>query len=267
MKSALLNGIVLGVSTSCLGVFLILKRLTLVGEAMSHGILPGLGIGLLLYGPTLLALNIGAIIAGIVLLGLSFVMHKKSILDEETSFTALFIISLGLGLFIFSLPGANMNLSNLLFGNILGIDASTQQWVLGASVVTLIFLSIFYYPLLVGCFDTTFFSLVFSYPKLLNFGFYIVLIINLVASYQAVGSLLAFGLMMLPAIIARLTCYRVITMLIVSSLWSITCNWIGLSYSYFYNLPSGPTIILLLGCVYLTIFSYGLVRHRFLGVG
>jgi zinc/manganese transport system permease protein len=144
----------------------------------------------------------------------------------------------------------------LLFGNILGIDEATRQWVLISSTITCIFVGLFHYPLIVSCFDKEFFCLSFSYPKILHMAFYSVLIVNLISSYQAVGSLLSFGLMMLPAITARLSCHRVVGMIGSSMLWSTMCTWVGLSCSYRYNFPAGPTIILLMGGVYIGVYFF-----------
>ncbi|MBI1954544.1 MAG: metal ABC transporter permease [Proteobacteria bacterium] len=253
LKRALLSSLFLSISAGPLGVFLILRRLSLLGDSLSHGILPGLAIAFLLYGFNIPFLTIGGMIAGLLVACLSYWVSKTTILREDATLTVFYLISLALGVLILSLKGGQMGLLHLLFGSILAVDKASL-WLNGlVSLISLVTLFVIFKPFVYDCFDPLFAKTVRIKGQVYQTVFLLLVVITLVAACQTVGAMMALGLMMIPAITARLICKRLTTMLFLSSFLGIVTSYSGLLFSYHFNLPSGPSIILWAGGVWLMV--------------
>ena len=194
----------LSVSTTALGVFLQLRRMSLMGDALSHAILPGVAVGYLLSGMSLLAMSIGGFIAGITVALVAGLVSRRTPLKEDASFAGFYLGSLALGVTLVSLRGSNVDLLHLLFGSILAVDNDAALFVTGVCMFTLITLAIFYRGLVTEAFDTAWLQVnARGLPGLLHGLFLALLVLNLVAGFQVLGTLMAVGLMMLPAVAAR----------------------------------------------------------------
>ena len=205
MRRALVVCLALSVSTTALGVFLQLRRMSLMGDALSHAILPGVAVGYLLSGMSLLAMSIGGFIAGITVALVAGLVSRRTPLKEDASFAGFYLGSLALGVTLVSLHGSNVDLLHLLFGSILAVDKDAALFVTGVCMFTLITLALFYRGLVTEAFDTAWLQVNARWlPGLLHGLFLALLVLNLVAGFQVLGTLMAVGLMMLPAIIARL---------------------------------------------------------------
>jgi zinc/manganese transport system permease protein len=248
MQKALLSCLFLSFSAVPLGVFLLLRGLSLVGDSLSHGILPGIALAAIFYGLAPIPLFIGGIIAGLIVAFFANILSEKSIIPEDASFTFLYSISLALGVIILYYHGANVNILHLLFGSVLGIENQAFLLIVAICLVTTFFLCKYRKHLLMLCFDPLLFQVAKKNYKPLMFIFLSLVVANLVASYQAIGTLLALGLMMLPAISARLLCNHYRNLFLVSQLLGCLGCYMGLLLSYHADLPSGPSIIICLSC-------------------
>src|SRR3979409_2167120 len=144
---ALASVIALALGGAPIGVFLMLRRMSLVGDAMAHAILPGAAIGFLLSGLSLFAMTAGGLIAGFVIaLGAGFVARATE-LKEDASLAAFFLISLAVGVTIVSLKSNNVDLLHFLFGTVLALDDPTLLLIAGISTLSLFALAVIYRPL------------------------------------------------------------------------------------------------------------------------
>lgn len=251
MQRALMATMGIALGSAPVGILLILRRMSLVGDALSHGILPGIALGYLIAGLWLPALIFGGIIAGLVVSFLSGYIARRTILTEEASFTGFYIISLALGVLILSIKGGNMNLTHLLFGNILAVDQMSLYFILAVMTLTLTILALIYRPLIYECFDPVFVKMIGIRGSFFHFVFLVLVVVNLVAACQSLGTLMALGIMMLPAITARLLTRQIWTLALVAVGIALVSGYAGLLLSYHLDWSSGPTIILVAGSFYI----------------
>lgn len=267
MRRALMAAVCLGFSAGPIGVFLLLRRMSLMGDAMSHAVLPGAAIGYLVAGSlSLTAMGIGGLVAGLSVAVLSGLISRSTVLQEDASFASFYLASLALGVLIVSLRGSNIDLLHVLFGTILAIDAPALTLIGAISTLTLVALALIYRPLVLECLDPGFLRAVGGRGSLYHFAFLLLVVINLVASFQALGTLMAVGLMMLPAAIAQLWARTLPGMMAVSAVTAIVSSYAGLIASFHLELASGPTIILTAAILYglsILIAPMGIARRFF----
>ncbi len=250
MRRALLGGVMLALSAAPLGVFLILRRLSLIGDAIAHGILPGAAIGFCLFGLSLPALTLGGLIAGLGMAGLAAWVTRRTGLREDASLAAIYPISLASGVLLLGLAGRKLDLLHLLFGSVLAVDQHTLNGMLLVSLGSLLVLALIYRWLLLDSLDPLFLGSVSRFGPLAYGLFLTLVVLNLVIGFQAIGALMVVGLMMLPAAAARFWSCHLPSLLLIAALMGALCVWLGLLLSYYANLPSGPCIVLLAGLAY-----------------
>ena len=251
MRRALLGGVALAISAAPLGVFLVLRRLSLMGDAIAHGILPGAALGFWLVGLSLPALTLGGLGAGLGMAGIAAWVTRRTGLREDASLAAIYPISLASGVLLLGLAGNQLDLLHLLFGSVLAVDPPTLDGMLLVSIGSLLLLALIYRWLLLDSLDPLFLAGVSRFGPLAYGLFLALVVLNLVVGFQAIGALMVVGLMMLPAAAARFWSRRLPQMLLLAGLTGATCVWLGLLLSYYANLPSGPCIVLLAGLAYI----------------
>lgn len=251
MRRALVACLAISLSCGPIGILLVLRRMSLMGDALSHAILPGIAIGYLLFGLWLPGLSLGGIIAGMIVALMSGAIARKTILTEDATFSGFYLISLALGVLLLSLKGGNMDLTHFLFGSVLAVNSSNLIYIASTTTLTLLILALIYRPLVYECFDPTFIRLLGGRGTLYHYLFLVLVVLNLVGACQALGTLMALGIMMLPAITARLISTQIWSAALRASIIAATCSYFGLVLSYHVGWPSGPTIILLCGGVYM----------------
>ncbi|NMY51974.1 MULTISPECIES: metal ABC transporter permease [unclassified Pseudomonas] len=251
MRRALLGGVALAISAAPLGVFLVLRRLSLMGDAIAHGILPGAAVGFWLFGLSLPALTIGGLVAGLGMAGIAAWVTRRTGLREDASLAAIYPISLASGVLLLGLAGNKLDLLHLLFGSVLAVDPPTLNGMLLVSIGSLLLLALIYRWLLMDSLDPLFLGGVSRFGPLAYGLFLGLVVLNLVVGFQAIGALMVVGLMMLPAAAARFWSRRLPRMLLLAALTGAVCVWLGLLLSYYANLPSGPCIVLLAGLAYI----------------
>jgi zinc/manganese transport system permease protein len=250
MRRALFGTFALSFGAPPVGVFLMLRRMSLIGDAMAHAILPGAAIGFLIAGLSLFAMAAGGLIAGLLIAIGSGLIARATPLKEDASLAALFLLALALGVTIVSVKGSNVDLMNFLFGSVLAIDNAALLLILGVTSVSLLVLALIWRPLVLECVDPGFLRSVSRAGGPAHLAFLALMVMNLVGGFQALGTLLAVGLMMLPAVISRFWARDVTGMIAVAVIAAAVSGYVGLLLSYHANLPSGPAIILVAGGLY-----------------
>ncbi len=261
MQKALLSCFLLSLSAVPLGVFLLLRGLSLVGDSLAHGILPGIAIAAIFFGISPIPLFIGGIAAGLVVAFISNRLSNRSVIPEDASFTVIYSLSLALGVLILFHHGTNTNVLHLLFGSVLGVNSTMLFLIALVCFLTILFLARFRKLLLMYCFDPLLFQVAGYNHHFLMASFLALVVANLVASYQAIGTLLALGLMMLPAITGRMLGRHYRQVFIISTLLGFLGCYIGLLVSYHADLPSGPSIILCLGVQCLGVYVFTMRKN------
>lgn len=251
MRRALAGTSAAAVGAAPLGVFLVLRRMSLMGDAMSHAILPGVAAGFLLSGLSLWAMLLGGLMTGLLVALLAGVVARLTPLREDASFAAFYLISLGLGVLLVSMRGSNMDLLHVLFGTVLGLDDAALLLMTSVASVTLLAMAMWYRVLVAECLDAGFLRACGGRGTLAHMVFLIMVVVNLVAGFQVLGTLMVVGMMMLPAAAARFWLSTVAGQIVLAAVIGIGSGTSGLLVSYYYNLPASPAIILAAGLAYL----------------
>jgi len=250
MRHALVACLALALGCGPIGVLLVLRRMSLVGDALSHGVLPGVAVGFLVSGLSLYSMTLGGIFAGLAVALLSGAVSRVTLLREDASFAAMYLVSLALGVLLISWRGSSVDLVHVLFGTILAVDDAALVLVASITTATLLILAIIYRPLIVECFDPGYLRSVSGKGAEVHIAFLVLVVLNLVAGFQALGTLMAVGMMMLPAVSARFWARQVWSTALVAVVIAMLSGYAGLLLSYHGNLPSGPSIILTVGFGY-----------------
>jgi zinc/manganese transport system permease protein len=251
MRRALIGLLALSVSAPPIGVFLMLRRMSLMGDAMSHAILPGAAVGFLLGGLSLSAMSLGGFIAGLAVALAAGLVARSTILREDASLAAFYLVSLALGVLIVSVKGSNIDLLHVLFGTVLALDDAALILVASIATLSLAILAVIYRPLVLECFDPQFLRSVSRASGPTHLLFLVLVVLNLVSGFQALGTLLAVGIMLLPAISARFWAEDLSGLILVAILSAFAASLTGLLLSYYANVPTGPAIILVSGAGYI----------------
>jgi len=262
MKRALVGGIALSLGAAPIGVFLMLRRMSLIGDAMAHAILPGAAIGFLIGGLTIGMMTLGGLIAGLGVALASGLVARSTLVKEDMALAAFYLVSLALGVTLISAGRNNIDVLALLFGSILALDDSTLLLITGTASLTLAALAVGYRGILMECLDPGFAAGVSRFGSVFHLGFLVLVVLNLVAGFHALGTLLVVGIMMLPAGTARLWSDDVPGMIGIAIPVALVSNLAGLMISYHFGLASGPAIILVAGGLY--ILSLALAPHGLL---
>ncbi len=251
MQSALIGSILLSVSSCPIGVFLMLRGMSLTGDAISHAILPGVAVAFLFCGFSLISMTLGGILAGIVVAVATILISRNSVQKEDASMTVFYLIALAAGVVIISLKDSTIDLLHLLFGSVLAIDTQALWLIITVMLITVCSLCIFWRALVVESFDPLFFKLLSPLSKYVHVALLGLVVLNLVGGFQSLGTLLSVGIMMIPAITARFWLSRLGSICILSIFFGIVASTCGLLLSFHLSLPSGPAIIMVAGFIYL----------------
>jgi zinc/manganese transport system permease protein len=252
MRRALVGALALSLSAAPIGVFLMLRRMSLTGDAMAHAILPGAAAGYLIAGLSLPAMALGGLIAGLAVALLAGLVARLTTMKEDASLAALYLISLALGVTLVSMKGSAVDLFHVLFGNVLALDNDALLLIALVATVTLVALALMYRPLVMETVDPGYLASVSRAGPWSHLMFLALAVLNLVAGFEALGTLLAVGLMMLPAASARFWSADLTWMTAIAILLAVLSSVAGLLVSYHAaaSIPSGPAVILAAGALY-----------------
>lgn len=257
MRRALMGCVAVSIGSTPVGVFLMLRRMSLTGDAMAHAILPGAALGYLVAGLSLGAMTIGGLIAGMTVALLSGLVTRVTALREDASLAAFYLISLALGVLIVSTRGGNIDLMHVLFGTVLALDDAALVLLCSIASLSVLILAAVFRPLVLECADPQFLRSVSGLSAITHFTFLTLVVLNLVGGFHALGTLMAVGIMILPAAAARFWAAGIGGLIVASVVVAILSSLIGLLLSFHFSLPSGPAIILVAGLFYGASLAFG----------
>ena len=239
MRRALLGCAAISVGATPVGVFLMLRRMSLTGDAMAHAILPGAAVGYLVAGLSLGAMTIGGLVAGMAVALLAGFVSRATALREDASLAAFYLISLALGVVIVSVRGSNVDLMHVLFGTVLALDDAALLLLCSIASVSVLTLAAVFRALVLECADPQFLRSVSGLSAMTHFTFLALVVLNLVGGFHALGTLMAVGIMILPAAAARFWAAQIGSLIAVAVGIALASCVGGLLLSYHFSLPSG----------------------------
>ena len=265
MRRALAGCLTLSAGAAPLGTILLLRRMSLVGDAMSHAILPGAALGYLLFGLSLTAMTLGGLLAGVLVALLAGVVTRHTALREDASFAGFYLISLALGVLLISLRGSSVDLLHVLFGSVLALDDPTLLLTAAIATATLLAMALIYRPLIVECFDPGFLRMQGRQGELAHAVFMLLLVLNLVGGFHSLGTLMAVAFVVLPAAAARFWVRGVGAQMALAMAVAVLGSVIGLQVSFHLGIAASAAITLSLGALYalsLAVGGHGSVRAQ-----
>ncbi|MBG1232599.1 metal ABC transporter permease [Aestuariivirga litoralis] len=251
MRRALAGSVVLSLSAGPVGVFLVLRRMSLAADGMSHAILPGMAVCFLLFGLQILPMTFGGLIAGLIVAFLAGAVSRLTLLREDASLAAFYLMSLAFGVLLISVKGTSVDLVHILFGSVLALNDQAMALIGAVATVTMLVLAVIWRALFLECLDPSFLRSVSKSGGYAHFAFLGLVALNLVAGFQALGTLLAVGLIIVPAVSARFWVHRLEPMCLLAATIGVVSSYVGLLASYHFNLATGPSVILVAGLIYI----------------
>ncbi|MBD3897851.1 metal ABC transporter permease [Halomonas sp. ML-15] len=259
MRRALVACLALSLTAPVIGVLLTLRGLSLIGEPLSHAIMPGVAIAYLLTGLSLPWIMLGGLTAGLITVFMASGITLISGLKSDAAMSSLFLTAMALAVLLIYSSGSALDLSHLLFGSILAVSWDDLLAIVITASVVVAGLAIGMRALMVEALDPGFLRVQGARPAWVQGAFMTLVVLSLVVGFQALGTLMAVGLMILPATLARFWSRRLEGMVVVAASSAMAASLLGLLLSYHYAVPSGPAIVLLLGAGY--VFSVIGGRH------
>jgi zinc/manganese transport system permease protein len=250
MRRALVGILALAFSAGPVGVFLMLRRMSLIGDAMAHAILPGVAIAFLLAGLSTVAMAAGGLIAGLIIALVAGLIARASAIKEDAALAGFLLVSLALGVVIISRGGTEIDLLDVLFGSAQSIGNPALILMLSIATLSLIVLALIWRPLVLECADPGFLRSVSRSGGVVHVAFLALLVLNLVGGFIALGTLLAVGILILPAVIARFWARDITRMVGIAVIAAMLSGYAGLLASHHADLPAGPAVILTAGVLY-----------------
>jgi zinc/manganese transport system permease protein len=242
MRAALVACLALALANGAVGTLLVLRRMSLDGDVLGHAVMPGAAVGFLYAGPTPAWLSLGGLASGFAVAALAGLIASERA-RRDAGLVAFYLVALSLGVLLVAWRGSNVDVMRVLFGTVLAIDQRALVQIAAASSVILLTIAALYRPLAVGAVDPAFLRAAgtrFPYGAV----FQALVVLGLVASFQAFGTLLAVGPMLLPAAAARCWGLGAAGSMLLATGFGFTASVAGLLVSYHGNLPSGPAIVL-----------------------
>lgn len=258
LNRALITSIIVGIVCGTVGSLIVLRGLSLMGDAMSHAVLPGVALSFLFGIP----MFIGALITGMIASIFIGYITSSSKTKPDAAIGISFTAFLASGIIIISLINTTTDLYHILFGNLLAITNSAFLTTIVIGSIVLILIIIFYRPLMISTFDPTFSRMSGLNTTLLHYFVMLLLSLVTVASIQTVGIILVVALLITPASTAFLISEKLYSMMIIASLISVISSIVGLYYSYIYNIPSGATIVLCTFVIYIITLFFTKFTNR-----
>lgn len=263
LQNALLTCIIVGLISGVVGSFIVLRGMSLMGDAISHAVLPGVAISYMMGANYI----IGASVFGIMAAALIGFVTQRSQLKNDTAIGIVFSSFFALGIILISYAKSSTDLYHILFGNVLAVRQSDIILTGGVAIVVFIVIMLFYKELLVSSFDPVMAEAYGLNVKLIHYGLMFALTLVAVTSLQTIGTILVVALLVTPAATAYLLTNRLSKMIVISAIISTLSSIIGLFFSYSYNLDSGAAIVLTAACFFVLAFLFSpkqglLIRHK-----
>lgn len=252
LQNALITSIIVGVTCGIIGSFIILKGMSLIGDAISHAVLPGVAISYMI------GINFfyGAVVAGLLTaLGINHV-DQNSRVKADSAIGIVFSAFFAAGVILIQKAQSAIDLTSILFGNILTVSNTDRYITMVVGVMVIFIVLLFYKELLITTFDPTM-ARAYGLPvDFINYGIMILLTLVSVVSLQTVGVILVVALLITPASTAYLLTNDLSKMIMLSALFGAIASVAGLHFSFTYNLPSGAVIVLAAATMFVLAFLF-----------
>ena len=256
MRRALAGCLALSVAGPPLGVFLVLRRMSLMSDVLQHGILPGIALGAAVAGFSMAAMGLGGIAAGLAVALVAGWLSRATGAREDSQLAGMYLLALAIGVVIVSAQ-RGVDLTHLLFGNVLAVDDVALFAMAGVATITLPVLAMIWRPLIMESLDPNFLAALGGHGALWHLAFMALVVMCVVAGFVALGTLMSVGLMMLPAIAARHLSPSLGGQMRGAVALAVLSSYLGLLLSYHADLPTGPAIILTAGVIWLVLILAG----------
>lgn len=266
LKRALVSAILVSCSGAPLGVLLVLRRMSLMGDVIAHAILPGTAAGFILTGLSMPAMGLGGLIAGLIVALVAGLATRFTAIKEDASLATFYLLAVAVGILMLSLHGSAQDLEDILFGDAEAVDNRMLVYMAAVSSVTLLTLAVIYRPLVVESFDPNFMKSVRGKGGFYHVLFMLLVVLNMVEGYRTLGTLMASGLLLIPAVTAQFWSKRLSGLIVIAVLIAIISSIIGIFLADTFKVPSGPAIVLIIGVLYIgsVLFGkHGSVRARY----
>ena len=239
MQRALIGGLIAVIATSLVGTWIVLRGLAFLGDALAHGVIPGIALAILWgFDPA-----IGAFVAALIMSGLVTFVSNRTTVRDDTAIGLLFVGMLSLGVvFVSKSKSFSTDLTSLLFGDALGISVGDIQKQLAFTVIVVVFTIFLYRPFLALTFNEVKAQTLGMHPRLAQAALLGLLSLSIVSSFQTIGTLLVFGLLVAPPATASLVVKRVSGIMIVSVLFGTLAVFLGLLVSFYYGTAGRATM-------------------------
>jgi zinc/manganese transport system permease protein len=262
MRIALVACFALALANGPIGTLLLMRRESLSGNLLSHAVMPGAALGFLYAGYSLAALTLGGVLTGLAVAGLAALTARSRPQLQDSNLIVFYLVSLSFGVLVVAARGSQADLMHVLFGTVLAVDVKALVLIASISSLTILIVAALYRPLAVESFDPAFLRAVGGGGGTFRAIFITLVVLNLVANFQAFGTLLAIGPMLLPAAAARCWTHKVWPMIALATVIGMAAALAGLLISYYANLPSGPAIVIGAGAIYgMSLLAAGRVRR------
>lgn len=252
LQKAFVTSIMVGIICGVIGSFIVLRGMALMGDAISHAVLPGVAISYML------GINYfyGAVVTGVLTaLGIG-IISQNSRIKNDSSIGLVFSAMFALGIILITVAQSATDLTQILFGNVLSVRTSDMVITLIVGAIVLLAVFLFYKELLVSSFDETMAAAYGLKVRLIHYGIMVLLTLVTVASLQTVGVILVVSMLITPAATAYLLTNRLSTMIFLAAFFGAISSILGLYFSFVYNLPSGPIIVLATTAIFILIFLF-----------
>ncbi len=250
MRRALIGCLALSVAAPPLGVFLVLRRMSLMSDVMQHGVLPGIALGAAFAGLSVWAMGLGGVAAGLAVALLAGWLARGKGAREDSQLAGVYLIALALGVALISAQ-RGIDLTHVLFGSVLAVDDPALLAMAGVVTVTLPVLALIWRPLIMESLDPGFLAATGGKGGLWHLTFLALVVLCVVAGFVALGTLMSVGLMMLPAIASRHWSASLQGQVRASVVLAAIASIMGLLLSYHTDIPAGPAIVLTAGALWM----------------
>lgn len=256
MRRALAGCLALSVAAPPLGVFLVLRRMSLMSDVLQHGVLPGIAVGAILSGLSVWAMGAGGIVAGLAVAVTAGWLARRTGGREDSQLAGMYLLALAAGVALVSLR-RGIDLTHLLFGNVLAVDDAALFGMAGVATFTLLALAVIWRPLVLESLDPGFMAATSGRGGVWHLLFLTLVVLCVVSGFVALGTLMAVGLMMLPAIAARHWSLSLAGQVRAAVFMACLSSVGGLILSYNVDIPAGPAIVLTAGAFWLLSLAIG----------
>ena len=239
----------MSVAAPPLGVFLVLRRMSLMSDVMQHGVLPGIALGAMVGGLSVYAMGFGGVLAGLAIALLAGFLSRRTGGREDSQLAGVYLIALAAGVALVS-SQRGIDLTHLLFGSVLAVDDTALFGMAGVATITVFGLAIIWRPLILESLDPGFMAATGGHGAVWHLSFLALVVLCVVSGFVALGTLMAVGLMMLPAIAARHWSDSLSGQVCLAVLIAMLSSVGGLIVSFNLDVPAGPAIVLSAGAIW-----------------